>query len=452
MENLWNDVVTWDRLEQRFKDRGVSHVEVKFLSRNHNSKNQIAGLGGDLAALGHLFQGPVTRHQPRSRKPKAGSPIYRTFVPWVWFHETGVSPAPETKLIYYPQYPEVRLSGFLENSPRSPKELLALTTDPASRGQEAGRCLVFGPGKDRKVYAAVVSRYSPAAQYLEKFNNGRGRLVPLSLRADEATTRQVLFRQLRKIHDKQWVEAYRLQRDGTRLACDAPNCHGVTLESELGITANGLAQPDYLDWEIKAHRVNHLNAHLSSTITLLTPNPDSGEAKDRGTTWLTQSYGKLHSTGTRWDLSGIHKAGQVHPKTQLEFGLVGYDSSTKTIVDDGYLYFRDPRKDLDLGRWSFAKLLTHWQTKHAKAIFVPCIAKETKPREYRYGTKIHVGEGTSFLHFLGAIANGSVVLDPGLNTKMTDSNVWKSHTRYQFRSSLTKAGDLYKSFEKVDLP
>lgn len=137
---------------------------------------------------------------------------------------------------------------------------------------------------NRKGYAAVVSRHSPAAQYLAQFNNGRGRLVPPSLREDETSTREVLFRELRKIHDEQWIEAYRLQPEGTRLACDAPNCHGVTLESELGITANGLAQPDYLDWEVKAHRVGHLNAHLSSRIILLTPNPDSGEAKDKDTT------------------------------------------------------------------------------------------------------------------------------------------------------------------------
>lgn len=69
---------------------------------------------------------------------------------------------------------------------------------------------------------------------------------------------------------------------------------------------------------------------------------------------------------------------------------MGFDAATKTIVDDGYLYFRDPQQDLDLGRWSFVKLLIHWQTEHAKAIFVPCIATDTKPREYSYGTKIHV--------------------------------------------------------------
>lgn len=451
MRILWNDILAWRSLEQEFRASGVSQVQVKFLTRNHNSKNQIAGLGNDLAALGHLFPGPVTTHEPYSKKPKAGPPIYRTSLPWVWFTEYGMAPAPETKLIYYPQYPEIRLSGFLDSSPRSPKELLAPSADPESRGQEEGRCLIFGPGNHRHVYAAIVSRHSPAAAYLSQFNDGRGRLVTLSLRQDQATTRDILFRELRRIHEKQWIEAYRLQSDGSRVGCDAPNCHGVTLESELGITANGLALPDYLDWEIKAHRVSHLDAHLSSRITLLTPNPDSGEAKEKGTSWLTQAYGKLDATSSRWDLSGIHIAGKIHPKTNLEFGLVGFDAITKSIVDDGYVYFRDPEKQLDLGRWSFAKLLTHWQTKHAKAVFVPCITTDSRPRTYSYGTKVHVGEGTSFLHFLSAIANGSVVLDPGLNSKATGKDTWKPHTRYQFRSSLTKAGALYKKFEKVDL-
>lgn len=451
MGNLWHDRVTWEGLEQRFRDHGVRQVHVKFLSRNHNSKNQIAGLGNDLAALGHLFPGPVTTHEPTSGKPKAGAPIYRSSLPWFWFTKEDLSPAPETKLIYYPQYPEIRLSGFLDSSPDGPNELLAFNRAPGSRGQEEGRCLVFGPSTDRKVFAMVVSRYSPAAAYLQQFNTGQGKLVQLSLREDEASSRDVLFQELRLIHAKNWIEAYRLRPDGSRHICNGPNCHGVTLESELGITANGRAAPDYLDWEVKAHRVTHLNGHLSSRITLLTPNPDSGEAKTAGTTWLTKTYGKPDALGQRYDLSGIHKSGITHKKTGLKFGIFGFDLESRKIVDDGYLYLRDPQKETDLGRWSFSKLLTHWQTKHAKAVFVPCIATGSVPNQYSYGTRIHVGQGTSFPQFLAAVATGNVVLDPGLNTKLTDGNIWKAHTRFQFRSSLTNAPALYRSFEKVNL-
>ncbi|MCQ1996861.1 MvaI/BcnI family restriction endonuclease [Arthrobacter sp. zg-Y1171] len=451
MKTLWHDRVTWKDIESRFRDHGVTQVQVKFLTRNHNSKNQIAGLGSDLTALSHLFPGPVTAHDATSGKPKAGPPIYRVSLPWVWFSESGLSPAPETKLIYYPQYPEIRLSGFLDASPEGPRELLAFSEAPGSRGQEEGRCLIFGPSKDKKVFAMVVSSLSPAAGYLREFNKGRGTLLQLSLRADRADSREVLFHELRLIHKKNWIEAYRLRPDGLREECHGTNSHGVTLESELGITANGRAMPDYLDWEVKAHRVKHLSNHLSSRITLLTPNPDSGQAKDFGTTWLTKTYGKPNETSSRYDLSGVHRAGVVHGKTGLEFGIEGFDAESQKITDDGYLYLRDPIKDIDLGRWSFSKLLTHWQAKHGKAVFVPCITKKGQPEEFSYGTRVHVGEGTSFLHFLAAVAAGSIVLDPGLNTKLDKNAVWKHHTRYQFRSSLTNAAALYRSFEKVVL-
>lgn len=75
MVNLWNDRVTWEGLEQRFRNQGVNLIQVKFLTPNHNSKNQIAGLGSDMTTLSHLFPGPVSSHRPSSGKPKAGAPI-----------------------------------------------------------------------------------------------------------------------------------------------------------------------------------------------------------------------------------------------------------------------------------------------------------------------------------------------------------------------------------------
>lgn len=60
--------------------------------------------------------------------------------------------------------------------------------------------------------------------------------------------------------------------------------------------------------------------------------------KPSGTTWLTQTYGKLSSSGDRYDLSGIHKTGVLHEGTGLEFGVLGFDPVQEKIVDDGYLY------------------------------------------------------------------------------------------------------------------
>jgi hypothetical protein len=451
--NLWNDRVTWAELEQRLGDAGVGQVQLKFLSTY--AKNQIAGLGSDLAALGHLYPGPVTSRRPASRKPKAGPPIFQTSLPWVWLTERGLAPAPETKLIYYPQYPEIRLSGYLDSSPGSPAELLSHSTDPLSRSKEKGRCLIFGPGRDRKVYAAVVSGSSPAASYLEQFRNPRGRLVSLILGTKQTSSKDLLFAELLSIHRKGWLTPYRLNSDGGTSPCTGSNCHGVTLESELGIVGNGKAAPDYLDWEVKGHKVAHLRGHLSSKITLLTPNPDGGNAKKLGTNWLTHTYGKLDAKGQRWDFGGIHKSEEVHPHTGLQFGIHGYDADANAITGDGHLFLRDPRADEPIGIWSFAKLLTHWQTKHAKTVFVPCIGNEALraedsavPAQFSYGTKVHVGEGTTFLRFLAAVASHTVVLDPGLKSERSADGGWQPKTRFQFRASLAGAEALYQSFTK----
>lgn len=455
METLWNDILTWPTVVKRFREVGVTQVQVKSLSKNHNNRNQISGLGTDLAALSHLFPGPVSLRSSTSKRAQEGSLIYHTSLPWIWLTYEGIAPAPETKLAYYPQHKELRLSGFLDSSPRSPRELLSFGTGPGQRGQEDGRWLIFGPGNHRQVYALIVSRYSPAASYLEQFKDPRGKLVSMSIRADSASSKDVLFAELLRIHQKDWVSSYRLRRDGSTSVCSGTNCHGVTLESELGIIGNGRAAPDYLDWEVKGHKVAHLERHLSSNITLLTPNPDGGKAYELGSDWLTRTYGKPAAGGNRWDLVGVHRHGQIHSSTGLVFGMSGFDANAREITGDGYLYLYDPRSDEQLGTWSFAKLLTHWQTKHAKTVFVPCIDNEiirkvdaSLPKQFSYGTKVHVGEGTDFLRFLAAVANQTVVLDPGLKSELMPNGRWQPKTRFQFRSTLTKAATLYRSFAK----
>lgn len=86
---------------------------------------------------------------------------------------------------------------------------------------------------------------------------------------------------------------------------------------------------------------------------------------------------------------------------------------------------------------------------------MPCIDNEiirkvdaSLPKQFSYGTKVHVGEGTDFLRFLAAVANQTVVLDPGLKSELMPNGRWQPKTRFQFRSTLTKAATLYRSFAK----
>lgn len=61
--------------------------------------------------------------------------------------------------------------------------------------------------------------------------------------------------------------------------------------------------------------------------------------------------------------------------------------------------------------WSFAKLLSHWQEKHAYAAYIPSLKREL-PAAYWYGSTVRLGEGTDFLRFLRAMAAGAAYYDP----------------------------------------
>lgn len=151
----WQDVITEDQIRRLLADYGVQSMQIKYLSRNHNSKNQVY-LAGDLSELSVIPMGDVEAISGTSTKKTAGAPIYHASVSWVWINPDGRSPAPSTQLVFYPQYPEVRLSGFLRGSPKAPNEFMSI----ARRGQEEGRVLIFGTGRDGHVYAVIVSRFS----------------------------------------------------------------------------------------------------------------------------------------------------------------------------------------------------------------------------------------------------------------------------------------------------
>ena len=52
---------------------------------------------------------------------------------------------------------------------------------------------------------------------------------------------------------------------------------GFTLEAELGIPKNSVAEPDFLDWEVKQHSVtNFARADSGTVITLMTLEPSAG--------------------------------------------------------------------------------------------------------------------------------------------------------------------------------
>src|SRR4051812_34296589 len=96
------------QLREAMTRHGVKQLLLKELAANDNSKNQ-PYLGGNLEILNLLPMGEVREETTPSGKSGLKAPL-----PLHWLRSDGsLTPAPNTQIILYPQYPEIRMSGFL---------------------------------------------------------------------------------------------------------------------------------------------------------------------------------------------------------------------------------------------------------------------------------------------------------------------------------------------------
>src|SRR3990167_438253 len=148
------------------KKQGVLDIYIKKLAPNDNSKNQ-PWFGSHLTDLSFL---PVVGiASSPSRSNKTADPRrkikYQAAIDFEWIDADGMCyPAPEAKLIYYPQYPEVRFSGFLKSSQVSMSEWMS----PEKRGRAENRWLVLGVGNNRKIYGYLATPESALSRELAK--------------------------------------------------------------------------------------------------------------------------------------------------------------------------------------------------------------------------------------------------------------------------------------------
>ena len=105
------------------------------------------------------------------------------------------------------------------------------------------------------------------------------------------------------------------------------------MEAELGVTPNGYSEPDFMGWEIKQFGVANFERVNSAVITLMTPEPTDGIYKTHGADYFVRTYGYPDKMGRpdRLNFGGIHKAGIIHPTTQLEMRLIGFDLESGKI-------------------------------------------------------------------------------------------------------------------------
>lgn len=434
---------TLEALLDRMRALGVKKLYAKPLAENDNSKQQIY-LGGSFDVL---RQFPFTNIREEIEGKRAN---FKASLNLSWINSCPQeAPAPHAQLILYPDYPEVRLSGFLRGCVLSPS--IHMRPIPAcerkyNNGAD-GRVLFLGvPDGHNKIFAYLAPQNSTVASSLilqhttDNFKqNGVFLEIPLEISID---SRSSLLAILKDIHLTGWHWSRKLDSNGHPKIYNALNGGGYTLEALLGVRPNGKAAPDYLDWEIKAYS--------SDRITLMTPEPDIGFYGSHGAEAFVRKFGRPTANDTLY-FTGSHKAGKICPSTGLTLNLDGFNSTYAKITNvSGGIILESTAGFVSAG-WSYSRLIQHWATKHAAAAYIPYIRNKTEPPEYYYKTPVYLGEGTSFELFLTAIHNGVVIFDPA--SKVTDASTARSRVkaRSQFRIPVKKLADLYRAFSTVAL-
>jgi hypothetical protein len=431
--------MNFDQLARAMSDRGVTRLYAKLLSPNDNSKNQ-PYFGGDWTAL-NMF--PISTPVP---EPGGKRPNFKAALRFSWMDDAGnLAGAPHAKLILYPDYPEVRFSGYLRGCSVAPTALMGTT-------RESGRVLFLGiHGEEVIGYAAgpdtALALWIGQRADLQKF--GVFLEVPLPQFTTAREDRLALLAELCRIRDLEWIVSKRL-KNGECVPCAATQCGGYTLEAELNISPNGRSDPDYRGWEIKAHAVTNLTKLSGAgAVTLMTPEPTGGVYKSEGIVPFIDAYGyssnKPGHSGRR-DFNGAHRVNSLAAKSQLTLTLIGYAKGT--IVDPAGCLALIDSNGKTAASWAFADLINHWKSKHSSTAFVPYMMREHGQREYRYGEQVRLGTGADFLKVLAALDAGLLYYDPGIWYETTAGKTnWKK--RSQFRVSSRSLGRLYTQWELV---
>ena len=449
----WLSHIELDKVFALLQDNGATEVLYKALPKNANSKNQVYLGGKDPSQFAKLPTGAMTAHLSVSEKSGKQEAIFQATLDFYWVTEDGqLAQAPQAKMIFYPQYPEVRFSGFLKGCKNAPSTLWV----KEKRGTEPGRILLLGLGKGKKIIGLTLAPEAPAAkEILATGPHARYEIfgilsMPGKVKAEDGFLQ--LMRRLCHIYEMGFVSSTRLDPTGKLVPCDASNCNGNTLEALLGIRSNGYSLPDFMGWEVKARQVKNVDKPSSTVVTLFTPEPTMGVYTDDGIEVFIRRFGYPDRNGRadRLNFGGSHKGGKPpHHLTGLSLVLDGYDPATSNYLATGAVLLVDAIGTIAAG-WSFAKLMDHWKQKHAQAAYVPCQQLLTPTRQYRYGRNILLGEGAEFKLLLKAFHDGNVYYDPGIKLESASTNRPKSKKRSQFRVRSTDLPALYESSRVVD--
>lgn len=430
-------------LAQIMRRNGAETVIFKMLANNDNSKQQIY-FRSDVSILKKLPTGDMYE----DGYTEGSGAIFKAPLPLSWIDLSGQKErANGAQFIFYPKYPEVRLSGFLKGCGLAPRHLMQPPTKAERDNWSAKglqRCMVLGVKSDEvlayvsawddhlSLEAAEIIHAGTATNFTDVFYEyAPGR---------SESSREKLLRRLTDLHHMGFVGSQKIDQYGVAQPYAAQNGAGFTLESYFGISPNGRSEPDFMDWELKAHS--------SGAVTLMTPEPDSGSYLNDLKAFLDAHA--TSKTNEKMNFASIHRVGATNPKSNLTMQLSGYDLQKREIVDPrGGLVLTDSAGNVGAG-WSFEKLLNHWKRKHSNTCFVS-YQKEVRDRpHYAYGPKIQLCTGAGVRKYLDALATSVIYYDPGINMKFSNG-LWKRKKRNQFRVKWRNVPSIYDATEDITL-
>lgn len=443
-------------LKSTFSKTNCKEVIVKLLATNQdNEKNQVyLGYSKELLSL---FPSKVSFRSSSESQAKSGSEVGKSILEHkfnLYWLSGNNEPAlaPNAKIIDYFQYPEMRLSGFLSGCSNPPDALRRDSQDSYGR-----RVLVMGISDD-SVFGVVLT--DKDCNFIDELialpiwlNSKMFRHLKLDSRLNQEINSELLLKELRAIGSKKKYESQVLRAvDTIPESFRGTQGAGWTLEALLGIPRNSSGLPDKYGFEIKAF--------LSSTITLMTPEPDFGYRHDEGLTAFLHKFGW---PGTKNDgsqrFNGRHNTLATYGKSGLKLEIENWDllKNEPTGVGEPNVLLINPLNGDIAAGWSFTKLAEKWGRKHAGAMYVTAHKYKSEPgpfaTHYSYGEDVYCGQGTSALLLLKAIGLGAVYLDPG--DRVNESGEEKKRTQWRiskgrgstFDFSLAQLYDQMKTFQ-----
>jgi hypothetical protein len=449
-------IKTLDQLKTLFRKFGVQVIYLKELSKKQdNTKNQIY-LGTSLDRVSNLVPMKIGERGLSSSTKKTKSDtkarILEGLIDFSWIgRDEQLHHAPDTGIIFYHQFPEVRFSGFMQNCD-NPLDSLR----KENQAKYGKRLFLFGQTDQGKVVGLVLTQLEdPVVLGFPEFEKLAHIPILQVISAREAngkTPWDLLRGELEDIFDAGWHFSQSLKRGASRPEpFNAPQASGYTLEAILGVFRNSDKASDKHGYEIKALTKN--------ATSLMTPTPDLGFQGRNTFKEFIEKYGRPSKTDpTKLNFNGTHKYGIPNEKTGFILDIHGYSLDGGFLVDPVRvsIVLLDPDKKEVVAGWSLVKFLQHWNKKHESAVYVPaerrdCTSNIKYKWEYRYGRTVYKCNGVGIERLLNAIIKREVVYDPGDTNKSGKQG--KPKNRPQWRASNIKRAMsmLYKKVEVVAL-